>query len=69
MNTEKLVIVPTQQAQMMQVDVIEDKGGKTFIETANSVSSYKKVLVHVCCDSLLLPMIQPYLGHHILCTE
>lgn len=42
MNTEKLVIVPTQQAQMMQVDVIEDKGGKTFIETANSVSSYKK---------------------------
>lgn len=27
---------------MMQVDVIEDKGGKTFIETANSVFSYKK---------------------------
>ena len=44
MNTEKLVIVPTQQAQMMQVDVIEDKGGKTFIETANSVFSYKKSL-------------------------
>lgn len=40
-----MVIVPTQQTRMMQVDVIEDKGGKAFIETAKSVFRGKEFLV------------------------
>lgn len=40
-----MVIVPTQQTRVMQVDVIEDKGGKAFIETANSVFRAKEFLV------------------------
>ena len=38
-------IVPTQQTRVMQVDVNEDKGGKAFIETSNSVFRAKEFLV------------------------